>query len=60
MTLGGIYKDQGQMLSQPTVLNVPKGLVCYMKFEDSPLKKMWVIDVHIWRDFDLDLICTKM
>lgn len=23
-------------------------------------KKMWVIDFHIWRDFDFDLICTKI
>lgn len=21
---------------------------------------MWVIDFHIWRDFDFDLICTKI
>lgn len=60
MTLSANNKDQGQMLSQPTVLNVPKGLVCYMKFEGCPLKKMWVIDFHIWRDFDFDLICTKI
>lgn len=39
MTLSANNKDQGQMLSQPTVLNVPKGLVCYMKFEGCPLKK---------------------
>lgn len=39
MTLSANYKDQGQMLSKPTVLNVPKLLVCYMKFEGCPLKK---------------------